>query len=183
MAGSRTPAPAYRLTSTFISTSEESVWDLPTAIHIRDGLRRRAVDAHMLATDAQIGDDLDAVWRQEIEGCDSFLLLWAPEAMHRPHVIAEWNLAIAIDRPRMVVLFPWNYETQFGNAKRYVDYPPGWNSNVKLEKRAGVDFQRIDTIFQHRRIRPRFSRGVSEVMERLATWVKTVPQMPVRNST
>ena len=72
----RTPALGYRLTSTFISTSEESAWDLPTAIHIRDGLRRRAVDAHMLATDAQIGDDLDAVWRQEIEGCDSFLLLW-----------------------------------------------------------------------------------------------------------
>jgi hypothetical protein len=175
--GARTrAAPTFRLTSVFISTCEERIWDLPAALHIRDGLRRRAVDAHMLATDAQIGDDLDATWRAEINGCDTFLLLWSPEAMHRPHVIAEWNMAIEIAKPRMVVLYPWGYQTRFGHATRFVDYPPGWNSNVKLEKLDGVDFQRVDTIFQHRRVRPRFSRGISDVMDRLATWVKSVPQ-------
>jgi len=178
MAASPSAQLPYRLSSTFVSTSEERVWDLPTAVHIRDGLRRRAVDAHMLATDALIGDDLDARWRSDISGCDSFLLLWSPEAMHRPHVLAEWNLAIEIDKPRMVVLYPWNYETRFGRASRFVDYPPGWNANVKLEKLEGVDFQRMSALYHHRHLRPRFARPVSEVMDRLAAWVKGVPQRP-----
>ena len=171
----RVPLP-YRLTSAFVSTSEEKVWDLPTAIHIRDGLRKRSVDAHLLATDAQIGDDLDARWRTDIESCDSFLLLWSPQAMHRPHVVAEWNLAIEISKPRMAVLFPWDYQTAFGRSERFVDYPPGWNSNVKLEKLVGVDFPRMGAIFQHRRLSPRFVRPFGEVLDRLAAWVKSIPQ-------
>lgn len=177
---SPSPKPEFRLTSTFLSTSEESTWDLPTATHVRDGLRRRSVDAHMLGTDAELGDDLDAKWREEIESCDSFILLWSPQAMHRPHVIAEWNFAIRVNRPRMVVLFPWDYQTRYGHVDRYVDYPPGWDSNVKLEKLSGVDFPRMGAIFQNRRLPPRFSRPISEVMDRLALWAKGVPQVSAR---
>ena len=100
-----------------------------------------------------------------------------PEAMHRPHVIAEWNLAIAIDKPRMVVLFPWNYETQFGNAKRYVDYPPGWNSNVKLSKVSGgrLSEDRHDFSTPANSVRD-FLGASREVMERLVTWRKPPPK-------
>ena len=129
----------------------------------------------MLATDAQIGDDLDARWRKEIEDCDSFLLLWSSNAMHRPHVLAEWNLAIEIEKPRMVVLFPWDYQSPLGRPARFVDYPPGWNSNIKLEKLIGVDFPRMSAIYRRRHQRPRFSQPVSGVMDRLADWVKSIP--------
>lgn len=128
----------------------------------------------MLHDDSSLGTNLESLWQTEIAQRDSFLLLWSPDALDRPRVIAEFRHAKQIQKPRMAVLFPFKYETDIGgNAHRYVDPPPGWDPNEKWERLVGLQFTKQAQIFAPpTRGSVQLRRGGEEMVDRLAAWIK-----------
>lgn len=164
-----------RLPTTFISTSEEAGWDFPVAVSVLRGLRSRSVDAYLLSVGSRIGDNLEEEWRREISSRDSFVLLWSPGALHRPRVLAEWKLAVDLGKPRIPILFPFEYRnrpTGSSAQMRYVDPPPGWDGNVKFERLEGVTFV-WSPWFGGRRKPPLLWPPFQAMLDRLSSWIKS----------